>query len=57
MSSYSMSGLVESVYSYFLKSGHQSTAESFAKEAKLDKKKLKSKTPFDLEEIFTIAAK
>lgn len=49
--------LLESVYSFLLKNGHEAVAKSLAEEAKLDKKKLKKSTPKDLSEIFASSLK
>ena len=51
MSSIVAPELLESVYSFLMKNGHQATAKSLAKEAKLDEVKLKNSTPVNLMEI------
>jgi hypothetical protein len=45
--------LLESVYSFLIKNGHDATAKSLAKEAKLDEKKMKKASPSDLSAIFS----
>ena len=49
--------LLESVYTFLLKNGHESTAKSLAKEAKLDEKKMKKTAPTDLMEIYSSSLK
>ena len=49
--------LLECVYSFLMKNGHETTAKSLVEEAKLDKKKLKKATPKDLSEIFASSLK
>ena len=49
--------LLESVYSFLIKNGHDATAKSLAKEAKLDAKALKNSTATDLSEIFSSSLK
>ena len=49
--------LLECVYSFLMKNGHETTAKSLIEEAKLDKKKLKKATPKDLSEIFASSLK
>lgn len=49
--------LLESVYSFLIKNGHEATAKSLAKEAKLDAKALKKSTAKDLSEIFSSSLK
>jgi LisH len=51
MSSVVAPELLESVYSFLMKNGHQATAKSLAKEAKLDEIKLKNCTPVNLMDI------
>lgn len=51
MASLAAPELLESVYNFLIKNGHESTAKSLAKEAKLDEKKMSSKTPIDLMDI------
>ena len=48
MTSASDSGLLESVYAFLMSNGHEATAKSLAKEAKLDDKKLKISKAFNL---------
>ena len=49
--------LLECVYSFLLKNGHEATAKSLAEEASLDKKQLKKSTPMDLSVIFSSSLK
>ena len=49
--------LLESVYAFLMKNGHESTAKSLAKEAKLDEKKMKKTAPTDLIEIYSSSLK
>ena len=57
MSSKAEPELVESVYSFLVKNGHNDTAKAFVKEAKLDAKKLQSKACKDLVEIYRAGSK
>ena len=52
MTSESDSGLLESVYAFLMSNGHEATAKSLAKEAKLDDKKLKISKAFNLIGVF-----
>ena len=49
--------LLECVYSFLLKNGHEAAAKSLVEEASLDKKKLKKSSPKDLSEIFSLSLK
>jgi hypothetical protein len=49
--------LLESVYSFLIKNGHEATAKSLVKEAKLDAKALKKSTATDLSVAFSSSLK
>jgi hypothetical protein len=49
--------LLECVYSFLVKNGHEAVAKCLAEEAKLDKKKLKKAVTKDLSEIFAASLK
>jgi LisH len=49
--------LLESVYTFLMSNGHEVTARSLAKEAKLDEKKLKNRKPFDLMDLYPSSLK
>jgi predicted component of type VI protein secretion system len=49
--------LLECIYSFLVKNGHEAVAKSLAEEAKLDKKKLKKAVTKDLSEIFSASLK
>lgn len=49
--------LLESVYTFLMSNGHEVTAKSLAKEAKLDEKKLKNRKPFDLMDLYPSSLK
>ena len=51
MASLAAPELLESVYRFLIKNGHESTAKSLAKEAKLDEKKMTINTAIDLMDI------
>ena len=57
MTSTSELELLESVYAFLKYNGHEATAKSLAREAKLDDKKLKISKPLDLMDICSSSLK
>ena len=57
MSKTAAPALLESVYTFLMKNGHESTAKSLLKEAKLDEKKMKKTAPTDLMTIYSSSLK
>lgn len=49
--------LLQSVYTFLMSNGHEVTAKSLAKEAKLDEKKLKNSKPFNLMDLYSSSLK